>query len=157
MKGPMLTSRTALIVFFCAGLLAAAEKLPQPSTVCEIVKETGDGKVVLAVGRFSFRKEGSFLSQESCSGKPAVLWLADDSKSAPRVPPVLELDGKAVDEKLGLIKQTTTLRRFRFGSPDYDQWAVVYGAVKKDEKQTPPLRLLIRGDGAIVFLTPEER
>jgi len=152
--------RAVAIALLWTALTAGAEAPPPLTTVCEILKDMAahNGKVVLVIARFSFRRDGRFLSQEACTPKqaePGVLWLTDDSKTAPKVPPVMEIDRRSVEEKLQHIRQTTALKKFRFGSPEYDNWAVVYGqvqrpAAKKDEPS--PAHLLIRSDGAIVFL-----
>ena len=48
--------------------------------------------------------------------------------------------------------------KFRFGTPDYDRWAVIYGRVeqrKGDDTKKAPANLVIRGSGVIVFVTPD--
>ena len=54
-----------------------------------------------------------------------------------------------------MVKKTA-LGKFRFGTPEYDRWAVVYGRVvaRKDDKKAAA-DLVFRGDGVIVFLTTE--
>ena len=47
-------------------------------------------------------------------------------------------------------------RKFKFGTPEYDRWAVVYGRVvahKGDKKAAADL--VFRGDGVILFLTTD--
>ena len=163
--------RTWVILPLLCAVLPAADPLMQPVTVCEIVKDpvAYEGKVVPLVGRFSFRSSGRFVSEEACEEGPAaaaragVLPIAEDGKSAPQVPLILKIDAKAVAQKLEHIRRTTSLRKFRFGSPDYDRWALVYGQVERrdppppaaapESGAAPPVRLLIRGDGAIIFLS----
>ena len=49
-------------------LLQGSDAPLQPITVCEVLKDlnTYSGKVVLVVGRFSFRKTGRWLGEEGC-------------------------------------------------------------------------------------------
>ena len=88
-----------------------------------------------------------------------------DSKSAPQPPLVLEVDNTTVNQKLKRIREHTALHEFRFGSSDYDRWAVVYGRIESDgeapkrdaaaaENPSPP-RVLIHGEGAIIFINDE--
>jgi hypothetical protein len=156
---------------FCLSMMYAAEAPLQPVTVCEVLKE------VMVVGRFSFRKTGRWLSEETCEQKPAKakavdpieLWLAYDPKAAPKPSPVFEIDAAVLKQKMKLVKERTTLREFRFGSADYDRWAAVFGRVEKRTGGAPvsnaqetaktdsggtraPAQLLYCGDGVIVFL-----
>jgi hypothetical protein len=169
---------TCLFLLFQGAAPPAADAPLEPVTVCELLKNPGayEGKPILVMGRYSFRRTGRFLGEEACgeplaTGQkpaPVVLGLADDANSAPKVPQLLQIDAKAVERKLERIKRATSLGRFRFGSADYDRWAAVYGQIEKipqpavvpaaatvGEPASPPARLLIRGDGAIVFLGSE--
>jgi hypothetical protein len=165
--------RTCAILLLQA-MAVAADAPVRPVTVCEILKDIQayEGKTVSVVGRYSFRQNGRFLSEEACEAKPnaeekprpAIFRLQDDGKSGPEVPHVLEVDRRMVREKLDDIRRNTSLRQFRFGSPDYDRWALIYGQVERrpaaDAAGNPapdgsPALLLIRGEGAIVFLTGE--
>ena len=170
--------RSCLFLLLCVMSVSAADAPMAPVTVCEFLKNPAayEGKPVLLIGRYSFRSTGRFIGEEACGEQaaagatpaPAVLWLAADDKAAPKVPPVLQIDAKIVDRKLEEIRRRTSLGHFRFGSADYDRWAAVYGEVEKrpepavtpvsaksGEPEAPPVRLLIRGDGAIVFLGDE--
>lgn len=96
------------LLFWCA-ILRAAEKPLEPVTVCEVLKDLNSysGKVVMVVGRFSFRKNGRWLSEETCEPNPAKtdtpesseLWLAYEPKIAPRLSPVFEIDGAVLPEE----------------------------------------------------------
>jgi hypothetical protein len=166
--------RTCAILLLLHAVAAAAGAPVRPLTVCEVLKnlDNYEGKPISVVGRFSFRENGRFLSEEVCGEKPAagenprpaVFRLHDDGKSGPEVPRILEVDRRVVTQKLDEIRRTTSLRRFRFGSPDYDRWALIYGQVerrpagragKNADQEQLPAQLLIRGDGAIVFLMEE--
>ena len=60
-----------------------------------------------------------------------------------------------VDKRLLAVQQHTTLGRFRFGSTDYDRWAVVYGRVESHKGEDPAkfgASLVIRGNRMIIFL-----
>jgi hypothetical protein len=93
------------------------------------------------VGRFSYRETGRFLSEKACaetkSGGSAIQVLFD-SKSAPKPPSDLYFDRNLVYKNLGLIRQQTSLASFRFGSQDYDRWAIVYGRIEVHKGATPP-------------------
>ncbi|HLI82285.1 MAG TPA: hypothetical protein VKV17_00115 [Bryobacteraceae bacterium] len=132
-------------------------------TVCEVLGDLPafDGKPVAALGRYSFRETGRWLAEQSCGNNIAIatptLWLVEDSQNGPRPPENFEMDGIALTRKLADIRKRTTLGKFRFGSTDYDRWAVVYGRVevrKGDAAKTAPADLDFRGDGVVVFLNP---
>ena len=64
------------------------------------------------------------------------------------------------EEKLKLteITRRTALGKFRFGTPGYDRWAVIYGRVearKGEDAKKAPANLVIRGASVILFLTTE--
>jgi hypothetical protein len=152
---------------FLLGALAAlpatcADGPLVPVTVCEVLGDLPmyDGKVVAALGRYSFREKGRWLSEESCGdGAPEnpTLWLMEDAKDGPRPPDDFEMDGAVLGRKLADVRKRTALGKFRFGTSDYDRWAVVYGRVetrKGDAAKTAPADLEFRGDGVVVFLTP---
>jgi hypothetical protein len=128
-----------------AGLFAAEAPLPV-MRVCEILRDLPNyqGTVVAVVGRFSYRQGGRFLSEKACDsikaeGQPdrATILVLYDSKSAPKPPHDLYFDRGLVDKQLDLIRRQTSLASFRFGSQDYDRWAVVYGRIEMNKDSTP--------------------
>jgi hypothetical protein len=132
-----------------------------PHTVCEILGDLTHfvDNPVAALGRYSFRGEGRWLSEQACDGSanPPVLWLTEDGKDGPKAPDSFSLDGGALNRKFAELRKTSPLGKFRFGSPDYDRWAVVYGRVeprKGDAARKAPAELIFRGDGVVVYLTP---
>jgi hypothetical protein len=151
---------------FLLGALAAfpglcADNVIVPLTVCEIVRDLDmyQAKPVAILGRYSFRQNGRWLSEESCEDQPGSapkLWLVEDTKDGPRPPGEFELDALALDRKWAEVRKRTSLAKFRFGTSDYDRWAVVYGRVEArrgDASKTAPADLVFRGDGVVVFLT----
>jgi len=108
-------------------LAADAPAVLQPVTVCEALAhpETYSGKAVLLLGRFSFRDYGRFLSQKGCA-----LHLTFDAKNGPVPPAAFSVDTGATDRKLAAVRKSTNLAVFRFGSSDYDRWALVYGRIE---------------------------
>jgi len=152
-----------LVVLF--GALAAfpglcADGAIVPLTVCEIVRDLGmyQAKSVAVLGRYSFRQQGRWLSEQSCEEQPgseAKLWLVEDTKDGPRPPSDFELDASAVERKWADVRKRSSLAKFRFGTPDYDRWAVVFGRVEArrgDAPKAAPADLVFRGDGVVVFL-----
>jgi len=105
---------------------AAASSL-EPVTVCELLEHTDTlaGKPVLVVGRYSFREYGRFLSERDC-----VLRVVLDAKNGPLPPDSFSIDAAAASRKLAIVRRSTPLGSFRFGSSDYDRWALVYGRVE---------------------------
>jgi hypothetical protein len=166
----------ALAVFFLAPCCGADGPL-EPVDLCEVLAkpDTYDGSVVAIVGRYSYRESGRFISEQSCEtdGGTGPAWaravrVVFDEKTAPALPKVYEIDAATLDRKLKVVKQRTSLAKIRFGSLDYDRWAVAYGrvvfrrdlhnteqpaAVKKGGFEPAPAQLVCRGDGVIVFLT----
>lgn len=133
--------RLAIILLTLIGpLVAGAEPPLQPLTVCEIMRNLAayDGKVVAIVGRLSARQTGRWLGEQKCAQKlvvagqewPNALWLAYDPVDAPKPPAVLAVDAALLAQKLRAVKVGTALNKLRFGSGDYDSWAVVYGRVE---------------------------
>ncbi len=139
-----------------------AEPALVPFTVCEILhdKPAYEGKAIAVLGRYSFRQDGRWIAEQACespSPDPPLLWLTEDAKDGPRPPNDFELDGAAVNRKLGDIRKRTSLQKFRFGTPDYDRWAVVYGRIENrpgDPARKAAAELVFRGDGVVVFLNP---
>ncbi len=148
-----------------AGLLAGAAPCADaplvPYSVCEILAGLThfQDNPVAALGRYSFRSDGRWLSEQTCgdSNIPPVLWLTEDGKAGPKAPNSFEIDGAALNRKFAELQKHTALGKFRFGSPDYDRWAVIYGRVearKGDAAKKAPAELIFRGDGVIVYLNP---
>ena len=152
-----------LLVLACACAVALADDGPiVPLTVCEILQAlpSYEGKPEAVLGRYSFRQDGTWLDQQTCEAPPAgpyALLLTEDPNDGPRPPDTFQLDGAAINRKLAEIRKHTTLGKFRFGSTDYDRWAVVFGRVenRKDAAaKKAAAGLVFRGDGVVVFINP---
>jgi hypothetical protein len=170
------------LALLCCPLLQSGEPSLQPVTVCEVLKDLAsyDGKTVAVVGRFSFRQTGRWLGEQKCDQKltaggqewPNAFWVAYDPATAPKPPAVLAVDGVLLAKKLREVKLGTALTQFRFGSPDYDSWAVVYGRVETRKElvaataggtrkngfgygESSPAQLVCHGDAVVVFLNDE--
>jgi len=162
------------------GAGAGAPASLEPVRVCEIVQDLNAyrGKAVAVLGRYSFRANGRFLSETACESKlktgtfewPAALRLQADTGSAPKPPDGFDIDSAETGRKLSLVRKTTALGKFRFGSLEYDRWAIVYGRVEeakdlqappadakasKSELEPAPAYLTYRGDGVVFFLSGE--
>jgi hypothetical protein len=128
----------------CAFAVAAEPPLV-PLTVCEVLHDlaSNEGKTVAVVGRYSYRENGRWMGEQACdagSAAPPLLWLMEDSNDGP-------------------IQQRTSLGKFRFGTPDYDRWAVIYGRVetrKAEAAKQAPANLVFRGSGVVVFLALQQ-
>ena len=118
-----------LILAFACVCASADEPL---ATVCEVLAhpEAYSGKPVVVVGRFSFREYGRFLSEKDC-----VLRVLLDAKTGPVPAANFAVDNDAAGRKLAAVRKSTSLAAFRFGSSDYDRWAMIYGRV---EPAPPP-------------------
>ena len=144
-----------------AASASAADPPVVPVTVCEVLADlpSHDGKSVAVLGRYSFRRDGRWIGEEGCGPAPATLALNEDSGAAPRPPGNFELDAAALSKKFGEMVKHTALGKFRFGTPEYDRWAVVYGRVvthKVEDGRKAPAELVFRGSGVVVFLTTEK-
>lgn len=150
------------MAFWMAVAAPCAEAPIVPHTVCEILKnlqgfETGP---VAVLGRYSFREQGIWLGEQACDSagvNPPLLWLVEDTKDGPKPPVDFELDGVALNQKFAELQRHTSLGKFRFGSSDYDRWAVVYGKLEPrtgDQTKKAVANLVFRGDGVVVFLRP---
>lgn len=134
-----------------------------PLTVCEIVHDlpAQDGKIVAAIGRYSFRSDGRWMGEQACEtpvGTPA-LWMVEDVKEGPRPPEHLNLDSAALKTKFVEVQRRSALGKFKFGTSDYDRWAVVYGRVERragDDAKKAPANLVFRGSSVIIVITPGE-
>jgi len=152
----------------------------EPVRVCEILRDPNAwrGKAVAIVGRYSFRTTGRFLSEEACDSKktkgefvwPSAVQLVVDGDVGPKLPESFEVDQAAASRQLHHVLKTTALGKFRFGSVEYDRYAIVYGRVEtarefdsppasikpsKSGLEPAPVHLVIRGDGLIFFIAPE--
>jgi hypothetical protein len=142
---------------------SCAEGTIVPLTVCEIVRDLPalDGKIVAAVGRYSFRSDGRWLGEQTCemSGPAPSLWMVEDLKEGPRPPEPLNLDKAALKKKFADIQRRSALGKFHFGTSDYDRWAVVYGRVERrtgDDAKKAPGNLVYRGSTLIFVITSSE-
>jgi hypothetical protein len=159
--------------FFLNSALAAAEASVQVVRVCDVIRDLPSyvGKVVAIVGRLSYREEGRFISEETCEGSKTgnlassnVIPVFFDIKAAPKPLESSSIDPNLVYKELEIIKRRTALANFRFGSEDYDRWAVAYGRLEmmKDPSPRPknsgkklaptPARLICASASTIVFL-----
>jgi hypothetical protein len=145
-----------------AAFAAASDPSPAipPVTVCEVLSDlpAHDGKIFAVLGRYSFRKDGRWIGEESCGGSAGMLTLTEDA-GAPRPSGELDLDAPVLNKKFAELVKHTSLGKFRFGQPDYDRWAVIYGRVvarKSDDTKKAPAELMYRGNGVVVFLTTEK-
>ena len=135
-----------------------------PLTVCEVVRDLAaqEGRALAILGRYSFRANGRSLGEQACDPAAAIppqLRLVEDGQDGPKPPDSYELDAAEVRRKLADMQKRTPLGKFRFGSPDYDRWAVVFGrvqAAKGADAQKMPADLAFRGGGVVVFLTPQQ-
>ncbi len=173
-----LASGSIAVLLTCQIVPAWAEEpAVQPVRVCDIVQDPAafGGRVVAVVGRYSFRQNGRFLSEQSCgsggpsgqSGRSSMLPVRFDQKAAPKTPEHLEIGAKVVNQLLRLIQQRTALAKFPFGTPEYDRWAIVYGRVEPRQhvetvavssatpttpSAPPGMQLICAGDGVVVFI-----
>ena len=141
----------------------AAESTVVPQTVCEVLRDFAaqDGKEVALLGRYSYRTNDRWMGEQSCVpplGQMPTLVLQEES-SAPKTPDGYVINGAELHRKLADMQRRTSLGKFRFGTPDYDRWAVVYGRVEKrlnedTKKQVPSL--VFRGSGVVIFLAGDE-
>ena len=159
----------------------AADPALKPVTVCEVLQDLPafNGKAVAVVGRLSFRQTGRWLGEQKCPHAlvigghewPNALWITYDP-AAPTPPDVLAVDAPMLAQKLRAVQLDTSLGEIRFGSPDYDRWAVVYGRVEtRKDLVSPaadgahkngygygassPARLVCHGEALVVFLNDD--
>jgi hypothetical protein len=153
----MLWGRTSCLFVCLLGLIAAEPPLdPVPVCLAMANWKDYDNKTVALLGRYSFRQsgpqKGRWLDQTGCDEKTAhgLIRLILNAESAPKPPEEVSLDEPALDKKLAVIRQHTALGKFRFGSADYDRWAVVIGRMER--RGEDDFQLTYRGDGAVFFL-----
>ncbi|HYW47609.1 MAG TPA: hypothetical protein VE959_32370 [Bryobacteraceae bacterium] len=133
-----------------------------PLGVCEVLRDlpAEDGKSIAVLGRYSFRENGRWIGEQVCDPPVEIapqLWLVESS-SGPMPPQDYQIDGQALRKKLAEIQRHTSLGKFRFGTPDYDRWAVVFGQIKPrqgEDAKKAPANLVFRGDGVVIFLAPQ--
>jgi hypothetical protein len=159
---------SSLVGCLVCGMLCAfapaAEPPLVPLTVCEVLHDLPalDGKTVVVVGRYSFRQNGRWMGEQACEAAPAtapVIWLTEDVKGAPKPPGDFELDAIILHRKFADIQRHTALAKIKFGNPDYDRWAMVYGRIearKGEALKQAAANLIFRGSGVLVFLSPDQ-
>ncbi len=165
-----------LVWLGCASMLAA-EPPVAPVRVCDVLQDltSYNQRVVAVIGRYSFRQTKRFLSEDLCEHKPGsatwpnVLRVSFDPKSGPKPLEHMEFDPHAVYQKLRAIQQHTSLARIRFGTPDYDRWAVVWGRVEPVKEflagaapaktsnafEPAPAELIVVSDIVVMFIEPD--
>lgn len=161
--------RVLVIAFLASTAALCADDTIVPMTVCEVVSNlpANDGKVVAVIGRYSYRSVGRWMDEQNCGGTTGsgqgatpALWLVEDSKEAPKPPEHLNLDSAALKSKFALVQRRSTLGNFRFGTSDYDRWAVVYGRIERkdpgDGNHKASANLVFRGSSVIIVITPGE-
>jgi hypothetical protein len=141
------------------GAVRAAQAPIVPLTVCEVLRDLPalEDRDVTVLGRYSYRETGRWVGEQACAGVAGgtapQLWMVENATDAPRPPENFELDGSAVLTRLRAIQRTTSLGKFRFATPDYDKWAVVFGRVEKSgNPKQGAANLVYRGSGAVIFL-----
>jgi hypothetical protein len=157
-------ARSIWLALFTAALAVAGDPPVPPLTVCEVLADLSayEGKDVAVVGRYSFRRDGRWIGEQSCEpavAVPPILWLTEDEFDGPKPSVHLEFDAAVLNKKFAALIRRTSLGKFRFGAPEYDRWAVVYGRVvsrKGDTARKAAAELVFRGDGVVVFLTTEK-
>ena len=159
--GPVLRALSIGIIGCAAALCADAPIVPL--TVCEVVADlpAHEGKILAVIGRYSFRSDGRSMGEQTCDapGPAPTLWLVEDLKEGPKPPEPLNLDKAALKKKFADVQRRSTLVNFRFGTSDYDRWAVVYGRIERrtpDSTRKAPANLVFRGSSVIIVITPGE-
>jgi hypothetical protein len=153
---------------FVAAVMNAQEPTPEILRPCEIAQriEALHGTPIMLVGRFSFRETGRSLSEARCAdnsdgSRAIVLEVRYDATNGPKPPSGFSVDEAAVRRKLALVKQTTSLQRFKFGSIEYDRWAMVFGRLErigdaegssKSSQAAPVARIVVRSESYVIFL-----
>jgi hypothetical protein len=171
-----------ILLLVCLAPVRARDALLEPLTVCEVLKDLAqyNGKLVAVIGRFSFRQTGRWLGEQRCAQKfvtgdqewPNSFWVSYDAQTAPKPPAVLQVDARILAQKLSAVRQRSSLGNFHFGSPDYDNWALVYGRLETRQDlvtataagmrrngfgygESSPARLVCHGDAEVVFLNED--
>ena len=153
-----------VVCLFLLGCCAiAADETIVPVAACDVLRDVTalDGKTVAVFGRYSYRVNNRWIGEEACpelQGVAPHLTLVEDLQDGPRPPGNFALDNVALHREWVEMSKHTTLGKFRFGTPDYDRWAVIYGRVQKssEDAKKPAANLIIRGSGVIVFLNPAQ-
>ncbi len=147
----------------CAALLLAAvvragDPAPQPDvvTVCEVLAapDRFNHKNVFLLGRVSKRENGRWMGEDACAGMaagPKTLTIHFDRQAGPLPPDQFALNTAMARVKFREVAQHTSLQEFRFGSGDYDRWAIVFGRVSFEENAPQSGGVLCRGE-AMIFL-----
>jgi hypothetical protein len=170
LQGTKKVFRAAPLFLFVLMLVAAATCASDPPvvpivplSVCEVLRDlpSHEGKEIAVIGRYSFREKGISLGEQACEPPVSVppQFSLVESTSGPKPPNNFELDAIAVKKKFTDLRRRTALGKFRFGTPDYDRWAVVYGEVKAHrgtDGNGTAADLIYRGSGVVIFLNPEQ-
>jgi hypothetical protein len=151
----------------------SGEAQPQvivPVRVTEALQqlEKLSGKMVAIIGRFSFRESGRYLSEHPCEngqeGQEGVMRVTLDTASRSASITRIEFDGAAVRRELATVKRCNPLKKIRYGSPEYERWAMVYGRLEQPRKSNEPgpppdkefphiaASVVCGGEAAIIFL-----
>ena len=162
--GSAVFRRLTTLGMLVAACVVAADPPLTPVTVCEVLADLPghEGKEFAVLGRFSFRRDGRWIGEQAGEGAgtaPPLLWLDEDSTGGPKLPGEFELAAAVLNKKFAAMTKRTTLGKFRFGSTDYDRWAVIFGRIesrKGDAALKAAANLVFRGDGVMTFLASEK-
>ena len=111
------------------------------------------------LGRVSKRENGRWIGQDSCEGMaggPKSLTVHFDRQAGPLPPDQFALNTALAKIKFREAAEHTKLQEFRFGSGDYDRWAIVFGRVNFADSPSSDATgktgsVLCRGE-AMIFL-----
>jgi hypothetical protein len=142
-------------------LALSADAPVAPFTPCEILRDlpAHEGKDIAVLGRYSYREKGRWIDEQSCTPPtpvPPILLLVEDANDGPKPPANFQLDGPLLEKKWTDVQRRTELGKFRFGTPDYDRWAVIWGRIqsrKGEDAKKAAANLIYRGSGVIFNLT----
>src|SRR5450759_1720702 len=87
--GSTVIGRSISLALLVTAFAVAADPPIPPVTVCEILVDlpAHEGKDVAVLGRYSFRRDGRWIGEQSCepaTAVPPVLWLTEDEFTAPK-------------------------------------------------------------------------
>jgi hypothetical protein len=117
---------------------------------------------VLIAGRISKRGNRRYIGEDGCDGGGRELSIQFDAANGPMPPDSFGVSTAEVKRKFDTIIPHTALREFRFGTGEYERWAMVLGRVemeapapKPDSSDAPPGavtgEVVCRGE-ALIFL-----
>ena len=96
------------------------------------------------MGRYSFRRDGRWIGEDSCdpaTAVPPTLWLTEDSTDGPKPPANFEFDSAVLNKKFAALTRHTSASGLAIRSMIAGRWSMDGWFPEPPVRATPPRKL----------------